>query len=46
MKQKISIVLYLFKKLNTILHKVEGQEDLTEIFPRRRNITKLRKSHS
>ena len=46
MKQKISIVLYLFKKLNTIFHKVEGQEDLTEIFPRIRKITKLRKSHS
>ena len=36
----------IFKKLNTIFHKVEGQEDLTEIFPRRRNITKLRKTHS
>ena len=34
MKQKISTVLYLLKKLNTIFHKVEDQEDLTEIFPR------------
>ena len=39
-------LIEIFKKLNTIFHKVEGQEDLTEIFPRRRNITKLRKTHS